>query len=83
MFILSLVLTGMASVIYTCFRAIDLVGETDTDIVILARKDARRGTAVLALHAILMLLIENHELILAQSIYAGIALIIIIKGVRA
>ena len=83
MFILSLILTGVATLIYTCFRAIDLIGETDTDIVFLARKDARRGTAILALHAILMILIENHELILAQSIYAGIAIIIIIKGVRA
>ena len=83
MFTCLIMVSGTASVLWTLLWTITLVGETATDAINEMKKYIEHGGILILAHAIIILLIVNQQVILAQIVYAGIAIIIIIKGVRA
>ena len=73
MFTLLIMVSGTASVLWTLLWTITLVGETATDAISEMKKYIEHGVILLGAHAIIILMIVNHQIILAQIVYASIA----------
>ena len=73
MFTFLIMVSGTASFLWTLLWTITLVGETATDAISEIKKHIEHGGILLLAHAILILFIVNHQVILAQIVYASIA----------
>jgi hypothetical protein len=73
MFTFLIMVSGTASVLWTLLWTITLVGETATDAITDIKKHIEHGGILLLAHAIIILFIVNHQVILAQIVYGAIA----------
>lgn len=73
MFTFLIMVSGTASFLWTLLWTITLVGETATDAITEIRKHIEHGGILLLAHTIIILLIVNQQVILAQIVYASIA----------
>lgn len=73
MFTFLIMVSGTASFLWTLLWTITLVGETATDAISEMKKHIEHGAILILAHAIIILLIVNQQVILAQIVYGAIA----------
>ena len=73
MFTFLIMVSGTASVLWTLLWTITLVGETAIDAISEMKKHIEHGAILILAHAIIIALIVNQQVILAQIVYGAIA----------